>query len=306
MDLLGTLSIPFSYEKFSQYREFEHRFWVYNKFAGDSNLIGMDFLDKECQSINFERNVLILKQNRSNLVIPLSTTCLKNSPYVSQLYAVHLPSTTYLQPHCLSKVTLPLVNKLNKEGFIFKPEQNRRLSKVTIYETYHDKSSSLPLLIENSNDHLVTIKPGSIGYLERDYTPHIPKYNVRDHNAFEKYLSAIEDLDGNSIEDKLNVFTIGRNAQPSPNTDLHKQFNFSKSKLTTDELNRLSSLITRFSDTYAHHKFNIGCTTQKFHITLKPDADFRKQRPSKVPIQYREKIQDLLDKLASAGIIEEM
>ena len=44
----------------------------------------------------------------------------------------------------------------------------------------------------------------------------------------------------------------------------------------------------------------------KFHIPLKKDATFKKQRPSKIPVHLRDKLDKLKDELIQAGIVREL
>ena len=50
----------------------------------------------------------------------------------------------------------------------------------------------------------------------------------------------------------------------------------------------------------------MGKTRQKFHVTLKPKAELKRQRPSKVPLHLKEKLEKLLTQLNAADIIREM
>ena len=59
-------------------------------------------------------------------------------------------------------------------------------------------------------------------------------------------------------------------------------------------------------DLYSQHKFDIGQTKQKFHVTLKPNSELRKQRPSKCPLHLKDKLEKLLGQLQDSGIIREM
>ena len=59
-------------------------------------------------------------------------------------------------------------------------------------------------------------------------------------------------------------------------------------------------------DVYSQHKFDIGQTKQKFHVTLKPNSELRKQRPSKCPLRLKDKLEKLLSQLQDSGIIREM
>ena len=58
-------------------------------------------------------------------------------------------------------------------------------------------------------------------------------------------------------------------------------------------------------DVSSQHKFDIGQTKQKFHVTLKPNSELRKQRPSKCPLHLKDKLEKLLSQLQDSGIIRE-
>ena len=55
-------------------------------------------------------------------------------------------------------------------------------------------------------------------------------------------------------------------------------------------------------DIYSH----IGKTKHKFHIAIKKDATFKKQRPSKMPVRLRDKLDKLMDELIQAGAVREV
>ena len=44
----------------------------------------------------------------------------------------------------------------------------------------------------------------------------------------------------------------------------------------------------------------------KFHIPLKKDATFKKQRPSKISVHLRDKLNKLMDELIQAGIVRKL
>ena len=56
-------------------------------------------------------------------------------------------------------------------------------------------------------------------------------------------------------------------------------------------------------DVYCQQKFVVGKTRQKFHVTLKPNVELKRQQPSKVPLHLREKLEKFLTKLKDADII---
>ena len=87
---------------------------------------------------------------------------------------------------------------------------------------------------------------------------------------------------------------------------LLNKFDLTDTDLSTSEKFELFDEIVTSKDVYSHHKYDIGTIEQKFHIRLKPNAELKKQRPSKVPLHYRDKLTDLLEKLETAGIIKQM
>ena len=94
--------------------------------------------------------------------------------------------------------------------------------------------------------------------------------------------------------------------QPKELVDYVKEFDFQYSDLNDDEVVTLIDTLIEAKDVYSQHKFDVGKTHQKFHVTLKADAELKRQRPSKVPLHLREKLEKLLTQLKDADIIREM
>ena len=59
-------------------------------------------------------------------------------------------------------------------------------------------------------------------------------------------------------------------------------------------------------DVYSQNKFDVGKTHQKFHVTLKPNVELKRQRPNKVPSDLNEKLEKLLTQLKDADINRDM
>ena len=59
-------------------------------------------------------------------------------------------------------------------------------------------------------------------------------------------------------------------------------------------------------DVYSLHKFDVGKTRQKFHVTLKPNVELKRQRAGKVPVHLKDKLEKLVTQLKDADIIREM
>ena len=79
-------------------------------------------------------------------------------------------------------------------------------------------------------------------------------------------------------------------------------FNFQHSQIT-QEFEKLANLLLKYPIVYATSKFDVGKISSPLHLALKPDAVFKKQRSSKVPIHLHDKINRLLDILEQNEII---
>ena len=59
-------------------------------------------------------------------------------------------------------------------------------------------------------------------------------------------------------------------------------------------------------DVHSQYKIDVGKTRQKFHVTLKPRVELKRQRLSKVPLHLKEKLEKLLTQLKDTDIFREM
>ena len=73
--------------------------------------------------------------------------------------------------------------------------------------------------------------------------------------------------------------------------------NFQFSDLSDTEYVTLCNLIIKYKTWYATHKSDVGRSATPFLIRLQPGAQLFTQRPSKVPIHYRDKLNALLKEL---------
>ena len=94
--------------------------------------------------------------------------------------------------------------------------------------------------------------------------------------------------------------------QPKELVDYIKEFDFQYSNISDEEMTLLFDMLIDSRDVYSQHKFDVGKTGQRFHVTLKPNVELKKQRPSKVPQHLKEKLEKLLTQLKDADIIREM
>ena len=71
--------------------------------------------------------------------------------------------------------------------------------------------------------------------------------------------------------------------QPKELVNYVEDFDFQYSDITDEEMILLIDMLVDARDVYSQHKFDVGKTRQKFHVTLKPNVELKRQRPSKVP-----------------------
>ena len=94
--------------------------------------------------------------------------------------------------------------------------------------------------------------------------------------------------------------------QPKELIKYVKEFDYQYPNITDKEIILLTDMLVDERDVYSQHKFDVGKTRQKFHVTLKPIVELKRQRPGKVPLHLKEKLEKLLTPLKDADIIREM
>ena len=67
-------------------------------------------------------------------------------------------------------------------------------------------------------------------------------------------------------------------------------FLFQHSQITQNDFDKLAKLLSKYPTVYTTSKFDVGKISSPLHLPLKPDAIFKKQRPSKVPIHLHDKV----------------
>ena len=92
----------------------------------------------------------------------------------------------------------------------------------------------------------------------------------------------------------------------SENLKFINKFNFQFSDLTDTEYITLCNMLLKYKTCYAIHKNDVGKISTPFRIILIPNAQLMTQRPSKVPIHYRDKLNVLLKELEKYNIIKQI
>ena len=80
--------------------------------------------------------------------------------------------------------------------------------------------------------------------------------------------------------------------QPKELINYVKEFDFQYSDYTDEEIILLIDMLVDARDVYSQHKFDVGKTRQKIHVTLKPNVKLKRQRPSKVTLHLKEKLEN--------------
>ena len=84
------------------------------------------------------------------------------------------------------------------------------------------------------------------------------------------------------------------------------KFNFQFSDLTDAENVTLCNLLLKYKTCYGTHKNDVGKSATPFRIRLKPNAQLFTQRPSKVPIHYRDKLKAPFAELEKHNIVKQI
>ena len=76
--------------------------------------------------------------------------------------------------------------------------------------------------------------------------------------------------------------------QPKELVQYVKEFDFQFSDITDEEMTLLNDILIDSKDVYPQHNIDVGETRQQFPVTLKPNVEVKRQRPSKVPLHLKE------------------
>ena len=206
--------------------------------------------------------------------------------------------------------------------FEFKPIH--KFFKITISSIKYLKNSNsdiISLHVYNNTPYQVTLPLGLLGYCESNATIsplHEKAYRVNNIlQLLDICQSTIlnEELSINNIisNEKRNTdyFTKTPYFKPAFNISNYTEnqqkfltmFNFQHSQITQDEFDKLAKQLIKYSSVYATSKFDVGKISSSLHLPLKPDAVFKKQRASKVPIHLHDKVNRLLEILEQYNII---
>ena len=237
--------------------------------------------------------------------------------------------------HFLIQPTLPLTFQTSGNEVIFPstphPFFNTRFNStfnfLQVYQNIKTEPTSCSVMIQNITHHSVILTRGYIGYIEVPATNikplHYKVYDVKFliHTVFRSYYPDLSEpkppLRRSSLR-KPNVEI--HNLQPSqvltrplpslpysPDTQQFlKKIKSQHSDVTDEEYLQLCSILVKYRNCYATHKNDVCKIATTFRIRLKPNAKLPIQRPTKVPIHYREKLKKHLDEFEKHNIIRQI
>ena len=185
----------------------------------------------------------------------------------------------------------------------------------------HSNSDIISLHVYNNSPYQITLRLGLLGYCETNATTS-PTNDVA--YRVNNILQLLDICQSTILDEEFSINNIISNKKR--NTDYFKKtpyfkptfkishyteeqqkfltmFNFQHSQTTQKKFDKLAELFLKFPAVYATSKFDVGKISSPLHLPLKPDANFKKQRESKVPIHLQDKVNRLLDTLEQYEII---
>ena len=296
------------------------------------NIIGIPFISKYIPTISILNSKILIKDKYTktkDTSLTFFQRLNKQPPFFSKFYPIYNQQRKHLKPLSgnIYNFSIKQVHQYDKNqnkqqlymsDFEFKPIH--KFFKITISSIKYLKNSNsdiISLHVYNNTPYQVTLFLGLLGYCETNATispMHEKAYRVNNIlQLLDICQSTIlnEELSINNIisNEKKNTdyFTKTPYFKPTFNINNYTEdqqkfltmFNFQHSQITQDEFDKLAKQLIKYSLVYA----TSNKISSSLHLPLKPDAVFKKQRASKVPIHLHDKVNRLLDILEHYKII---
>ena len=300
------------------------------------NIFGIPFISQYIPTINILNSKILIKDKYTktkDTSLTFFQRLNKQPPFFSKFYPIFNQQRKHLKPLSgnIYNFSIKQVHQYDKEqnkqrfymsDFEFKPIH--KFFKITISSIKYLKNSNsdiISLHVYNNTPYQVTLPLGLLGYCETNATIspiHEKAYRVNNIlQLLDICQSTIlnKELSINNIISNENrntdYFTKTPYFKPTFNISNYTEdqqkfltmFNFQHSQITQDEFEKLAKQLIKYSSVYATSKFDVGKISSSLHLPLKPDAVFKKQRASKVPIHLHDKVNRLLDILEQYNII---
>ena len=288
------------------------------------NIIGIPFISKNTPTINILNSKILIKDKctkTKNTALTFFQRINKQPPFFSKFYPIYNQQRKHLKPLSgnIYNFSIKQVHQYDKSqnkqqlfmsDFEFKPVH--KFFKITISSVKYLKNTNsdiISLHVYNNTPYQVTLPLGLLGYCETNAT-NSPINEVA--YRVNKILQLLDICQSTILDEELSINNIISNEkrysdyftktpyfQPTFNiTNYTKEqqkfltmFNFEHSQVTQTEYDKLAKQLLKYSTVYATSKFDVGKISSSLHLPLKPDAVFKKQRASKVPIRLHDKVQ---------------
>ena len=192
MSIFGTCQITLFYDLQKEY-SVVHKFYICSQNENTNNLIGIDFISKECQSINIAS--AYFTHGKYKRTVKLLTKSEKDYPFCSYMNKIDLQNDRHFEPRSnrffkfANKPKFVKVGKLVEYIILFVPlEQTKRSQLNFISTTNSPVKDHFLLMIENETDHKITLEQGPFGFLVTDLgyrnLSNYTKYSVNNFTEF--------------------------------------------------------------------------------------------------------------------------
>ena len=297
------------------------------------NINGIPFITKYIPTINILNSKIHIKDKYTKTKNKFFQKLNKQPPFFSKFYTIYNQERKHLKPLSgnIYKFSIKQVHQYDKSqnkqqlfmsDFEFKPIH--KFFKITISSIKYLKNTNsdiISLHVYNNTPYRITLLLGLLGFCETNATTSpIKEVGYRVNNI----LQLLDICQSTILDEELSIINIisneKRNTAYLTKTPYFKptfkitnytkeqqnfltMFNFQHSQITQDEIDKLAKQLIKYSTVYATSKFDVGKISSSLHLPLKPDAVFKKQRASKVPIHLHDKVNRLLDILEQFEII---
>ena len=287
------------------------------------SIIGIPFITKYIPTIN----ILNSKIHKNDKYTKMKNTALtffqrlnKQPPFFSKLYPIYNQERRHLKPlsGTIYKISTKQVHQYNTNqnkqqlfmsDFEFRPIH--KFFKITISSIKYEKKNNFDIVslhVYNNTPNKITLPLGLLGYCETNTTTSPVKeiaYRVSNILQLLDICQSIilnEELSINNIisNEKRNTAYFTKVSYFKPTFDITNytkdqqkfltMFNFQHSQITQSEFDKLAQQLLKCSSAYETSKFDVEKVSSFLQLPLKPDAVFKKQRASKVPIHLHDTV----------------
>ena len=299
-------------------------------------IIAIPFITDYIPEINILNSKIHIKDKYTktkNTALTFFQRLNKQPPFFSKFYPIYNQIRKHLKPPSgnIYIFSIKQVHQYDKSqnkqqlfmsDFEFKPIH--KLLKITISSIKYSKNTNsdiISLHVYKNTPYQITLPLKMLGYCETNaiISP-INEVAYRVNNI----LQLLDTCQSTILDEELCINNIKSNEKrntdcftktpyfkPTFNiTNYTKEqqnfltiFNFEHSQITQTEFDKLAKQLLKYLTVYATSKLDVGKSISSLHLPLKPDAVFKKQRASKVPIHLHDSVNRLIDILEQYKII---